>query len=215
MREGPLSLKSQAKAELRRRMRKARRALSVEDQLAASRMTCRLIARSPAFMSASNLAIYHPVRGELDVRPLQHLAWRSGKKVFLPVISEGRRPAMEFAQIQPATPLIANCFGIAEPARARIGLIDVRSLDLVLTPLVAFDKYGHRVGMGAGYYDRCFRFLSRAGAWRKPKLLGIAYSFQEVERLEPQPWDISLWGVATEQAIRCPLRGRRPTEPRS
>ena len=183
-------------------MREARRALNDEDRYAASDAACTLVARSPVFMAARSLAVYHAVRGELDVEPLQHLAWRSGKKVCMPVISEGRRPRMGFAEVLPTTPLALNRFGIAEPASTNFRLIDPRSLDLVLTPLVAFDGYGHRVGMGAGYYDRCFRFLSRRRNWRKPKLLGIAYAFQEVDHLEPQPWDIPLWGIATEKALR-------------
>lgn len=207
MREGPFSLnKRNAKTELRRQMKKTRAALSLEDRLAASRMTCSRVARSSVFMAAANLGIYYSVRGELDITPLQHLAWSSGKKVFLPIIFAGHSPKMEFAEIRPDTPLISNGFGIPEPAPSRISLIDPRLLDLVLTPLVAFDKYGHRIGMGAGYYDRCFRFLSRARAWRKPKLVGVAYSFQEVPSIEPQPWDIPLSGMATEEAMRTPHR---------
>lgn len=204
-------MKNHTKAELRQRMRQARRSLSSEDRLAASWMTCGIVARSAVFMAAARLAIYHPVRGELDVTPLQYLAWRLGKKVYLPVIVKGRGPTMRFAQIQPATALVFNRFGIPEPTAASVRLIDPRNLDLVLTPLLAFDKYGHRIGMGAGYYDRCFRFLRHAGAWRKPKLLGVAYSFQEAANLDPEPWDVPLWGMATEQAMRPPLR--IPTDP--
>ena len=58
-------------------------------------------------------------------------------------------------------------------------LVDPRSLDLVLTPLVAFDRRGTRVGVGAGYYDRCFRFLRLREIWRKPKLVGCAYQLQQ------------------------------------
>jgi 5-formyltetrahydrofolate cyclo-ligase len=72
----------------------------------------------------------------------------------------------------------------------------------VLTPLVAFDDTGVRVGVGRGYYDRCFRFLAGRGAWRRPKLLGVAYELQRVPSLPRQSWDVPLWGAVTEAHMR-------------
>ena len=68
----------------------------------------------------------------------------------------------------------------------------------MLTPLVAFDDHGVRVGVGRGYYDRCFRFLRHRAHWRRPKLLGVAYELQRVPPLVPSSWDVPLWGVVTE-----------------
>jgi len=75
------------------------------------------------------------------------------------------------------------------------------ALDLILLPLVAFDKSGHRLGMGGGYYDRTLAFLAHRRLWRKPHLLGTAYQFQQLETLPTQPWDIPLDGIATEQGV--------------
>ena len=61
-----------------------------------------------------------------------------------------------------------------------------------------------RLGMGGGYYDRTFAFLTRRSRWQKPRLLGAAYEFQRVERLEHEPWDVPLAGVATDTRLYFP-----------
>jgi len=87
-----------------------------------------------------------------------------------------------------------------EPSLGRA--IDARRLDLVLTPLVAFDDQGMRIGVGRGYYDRCFRFLRSRKHWRRPKLVGVAYELQHVPPQTRHSWDIPLWGAVTEARIR-------------
>jgi 5-formyltetrahydrofolate cyclo-ligase len=71
----------------------------------------------------------------------------------------------------------------------------------VLTPLVAFDLHGNRLGMGGGFYDRTFEFLNRHTHWRRPLLIGLAYDFQRVEQLYSHGWDVRLSGVVTEQGF--------------
>ena len=124
-------------------------------------------------------------------------AAREHKGLYAPVLTGAR---MRFAALDPEASLATNFFGILEP---RLGApIDTRRLDLVLTPLVAFDDRGVRLGVGRGYYDRCFAFLLHRNAWHRPKLLGIAYELQHVPHLERQPWDVPLWGAVTEAGVR-------------
>jgi 5-formyltetrahydrofolate cyclo-ligase len=93
----------------------------------------------------------------------------------------------------------ANHLGIDEPAGAcEIG---ARWLDLVFLPLVGFDSHGMRLGMGGGYYDRTFAFLNLRTAWRAPRLVGIAYEFQHIDRIEPAPHDVRLDAVVTEDGL--------------
>jgi 5-formyltetrahydrofolate cyclo-ligase len=112
---------------------------------------------------------------------------------------------MTFAELDHGARLGTNFFGISEPDAAK--RIDPRRLDLVLTPLVAFDDRGVRIGVGRGYYDRCFRFLHARGAWHRPKLLGVAYELQHVRAIAPEPWDVPLWGAVTEVRVRRFERG--------
>ena len=68
-------------------------------------------------------------------------------------------------------------------------------------PLVAFDEQGNRVGMGGGYYDRTLGFLRSRQQWVRPKLVGVGYDFQEVERIDSESWDVPLTYICTESGI--------------
>ncbi len=82
--------------------------------------------------------------------------------------------------------------------------LSARDLDLVFVPLVGFDATGMRLGMGAGYYDRAFAFLRQRRHWRHPRLIGLAYSFQQVPHIEGAPHDVRLNCVITEKGpIKC------------
>jgi 5-formyltetrahydrofolate cyclo-ligase len=126
-----------------------------------------------------------------------HVALTRGKKCYLPVIDGSNR--LRFARYRPGNRLTANRFGIAEPTNGEC--IPAWALQLVITPLVGFDKLGGRLGMGGGFYDRCFAF-KRGRKVKKPFLLGFAHSLQEVDKLELSSRDIPLQGVVTEKELR-------------
>jgi len=180
---------------LRQRIRAERRAMSAAERAVADRAIRSHIRRLPAFRRARSVALFLPFDGEPTLTPLIHSA--HPKQWYAPVITRTR---MRFAQIDTRAPLAHNFFGILEP---HLGApIDARRLDLVLTPLVAFDDRGVRVGVGRGYYDRCFRFLHVRNAWQRPKLLGVAYELQHLPYIETQSWDVPLWGAVTEAGVR-------------
>ncbi|MBN1239846.1 MAG: 5-formyltetrahydrofolate cyclo-ligase [Gammaproteobacteria bacterium] len=181
------------RSRLRREVRHARRALREDQRLAADRAICRRIQSLGAYRRARTIAVYLAFDGEPSLKRLVDAAARHGKRVFAPVLL---RDGMRFAPLASSAGMGRNFFGIDEPAAER--LADARVLDLVLTPLVAFDSNGVRLGMGRGYYDRAFHFLRHRRHWTRPKLLGIGYSFQHVPQLEQQVWDIPLWGAVTE-----------------
>jgi 5-formyltetrahydrofolate cyclo-ligase len=145
----------------------------------------------PTYRTAKRIALFFAFDGEPDLTAL--IRFDQNKEFFAPVLARG---AMQFAAIAPTSDLEPNSYGIAEPRP--VELIDPRALDLVLTPLVAFDRFGNRIGVGAGYYDRCFAFLRNRRHWLKPKLLGTAYSLQRIDPVEPNSWDVPLWGAVTE-----------------
>lgn len=199
----------ESKFELRRDLRRRRRALDAKQRQHAAQALTRTLAGHPSFRRAMRIACYLPADGEMDTRPLIEQAWRSGKQVFLPIVpsSAGR---MSFRAYRPDSRLRNNRYGIPEPFDTP--LLPPRALDLVLAPLVAFDAHGHRLGMGGGFYDRTFAFLHHRRLWQHPRLVGVAYAFQEVDELPAEPWDVPLWGIATEHGLRRFLRGQNNKE---
>ena len=135
------------------------------------------------------------MQDEVDTREIIERAWRTNKRVFVPVLRG--KAQMSFCAITPETELTRSGFGIWEPTRGI--LINPRMLDLVVTPMVAFDKNNNRIGMGSGYYDRCFAFLRQRKHWIHPKLLGVAFECQEVEEITPNAWDIPLYRAITDK----------------
>jgi len=177
---------------LRRQVRQRRRALSVFQQRRASERLTRHLLDRPEFVSANTVAMYLAADGEIDPSPLIQIAWRLGKRVYLPVLRGGNR--LRFAEYNPGVRLRRNRLGIPEPAIKRYRAPN--RLDLVLMPLVAFDRRGGRLGMGGGFYDRTFAFL-RAESKRRPALVGLAHAFQEAESLSMEAWDVPMVAVAT------------------
>ena len=149
-----------------------------------------------AYQRARRIAVYFGIDGEVDLRLIVEHARAGGKSIFAPVLA---RDGLRFIEIGIRGVIRRNRFGIPEPLHGR--QIDAQRLDVVLAPLVAFDARGHRLGMGKGYYDRTFGFLRQRMRWRKPKLIGIGFDFQKVDRLVPQHWDVPLWAAVTNAGI--------------
>ncbi|RLK48203.1 5-formyltetrahydrofolate cyclo-ligase [Alkalispirillum mobile] len=186
---------------LRQMMRARRRAQPLAVRRKAARALARRVSRHPLLRNVRRLAAFLPADGEMDPRPLVHRLHRRGVRVYLPVVRPGTR-VLRFRAWRPGQALRRNRFGIPEPLPNSTPLLRPVELDLVLTPLVAFDGRGGRLGMGGGFYDASFAFLGR-WRWRThPRLVGVAWSFQCVPELPLAPWDIPLHGVATERGIQ-------------
>jgi 5-formyltetrahydrofolate cyclo-ligase len=155
---------------------------------------CRKFANSALFFRSNCIGCYLSTASEVDTSMIIERAWRAEKRVFVPVIKN--QLEMGFVEIERNTRLKRNKFGIWEPYS---GIeISPKQLDVVVTPLVAFDENMNRVGMGGGYFDRCFSFLQHQRQWFRPKLAGVAFECQKVEKISPNPWDIRLYRVFTE-----------------
>jgi 5-formyltetrahydrofolate cyclo-ligase len=187
-----------SRSDQRRQLRARRRALSERERLQRSQALCRQLARHTLFRTSTRIAVYLPEDGEVETRALIELCWSMGKQVYLPVLVPFLDNRLWFARYLPDTRLVRNRFGIAEPEIVHRQRIAPHALDLVLTPLVGFDNHGNRLGMGGGFYDRSFAFLLGRKHWRKPQLVGLAYEFQQLPSLPPQPWDVPLTAVATD-----------------
>jgi len=175
-----------------------RRSLSPLQQRIASRKLCQQIQKIPAFKRSNRIAVYLASDGEINLQPFIELCWRLGKSVYLPVLHPIKHNRLWFTPYTSNTQLIANRYKILEPKFKHKG-VPAWALNLVLTPLVAFDKEANRMGMGGGYYDRTFAFTLQKRGLRGPSLLGVAHEFQRVEHLYLEPWDVPLRGVVTDK----------------
>lgn len=178
-------------------MRTRRRALDAGQRLDASTALADVVAALADFRDASHVAVYIAMDGEIDPAPLVARARQAGKQLYLPVLAPDGGNRLEFAHWLPDTPLYPNRFRIPEPHTDNP--YPPGKLDLVFTPLVAFDAQGNRLGMGGGFYDRSFAFLKSGRP--KPRLIGLAYEFQHLPSLDHQAWDIPLAGVATDHGF--------------
>ena len=141
---------------------------------------------------ATRIAAYLAIDGEPDLGCLLARLTDAGKRLALPVIE--RDGIMDFFAYEANTPLVANRYGILEPAPGA-SHVQTLALDLVLTPLVAFDGSGNRLGMGGGFYDRHFERLPEG---LRPLLIGIAHEAQRAPALPAASWDLPLDAVLTE-----------------
>ena len=190
-----MSGQSNAITSQRRAAIAARRALDTDTRLTLSRIISDRVTRMHEFTASDSVACYLPAPDEVDPGKVIERAWRMKKRVYAPVVDENFR--MRFVQLTAETALRKNRFGLWEPVSG--SQISPRKIDLVITPVVAFDNCRNRIGMGGGYFDRCFAFLNHKKHWLRPKLLGLAFECQRVEKINPSPWDIQLYQIVTER----------------
>ncbi len=186
------------RAALRRTLRQRRRALPRHERRcreAALRRQLRRLLRG----RFRRIGAYLPFDGEADITALLRQLVATGRTLSLPRL-EGRRGHMCFVDWHPDEPLTGNRYRIAEPG-PKAPRRPASKMDLVLAPVVAYDSTGTRLGMGAGYFDRHFAYLRYRRCWRRPLIVGVAFGFQEVQRLERAPWDIPLAAIVTESGI--------------
>ena len=157
--------------------------------------------RHPLYLKSHRIGMYLAVGGEISPKIILMDALSRGKQVFLPVIDPLNKGKLWFCPYQLGDVLLPNRFRILEPNPYIEKKVSPFTLDLVLTPLVAFDCKGNRIGMGGGYYDRTFSYLKRQSTWKTPRLIGLAHSFQEVKTIQANTWDIPIYGIATEKNL--------------
>lgn len=184
---------------LRQHLRQQRRTLSPSQQKQAAHTLARHLAREPFFRRARHLAAYLATDGEIDPGELLGLARRQGRRIYLPHLKS--RTHMVFKTWSGSSHLVKSYLGILESAGSTHPTRPVRQLDLILIPLVAFDRHGHRLGRGGGFYDRALAGLRQRQQLRRPWLVGLAHDLQEADTLRTQFWDVPLDAVVTPTRI--------------
>jgi 5-formyltetrahydrofolate cyclo-ligase len=185
------------KDELRRSLRQRRASIGQTQRARAATAAASLLDNLPLWAGCRRLGLYQPGSEEFDCTPIAARARERGIALYLPVMEAQSR--LSFAHWADGAELIVNRYGIAEPDTGA-GRIAVSALDLVLVPLVGWDRRGGRLGMGGGYYDRALAVAVR------PPLVGLAYAAQEVASVPVDSWDIPLDYVLTERELVSVVR---------
>jgi 5-formyltetrahydrofolate cyclo-ligase len=149
-----------------------------------------------ALTAARIVALYAPIRGEVDPAPLAARLSANGIQLLLPMVIDPKGPLV-FRAWLPDDTLVPGYARILEP-RADSPIL---TPDVVVVPLAAFDRRGFRIGYGGGHYDRTLSALRAEG---EVTALGYAYAAQEVEYVPNEPFDQALDAVATEREVVAP-----------
>ena len=188
------------RVQLRKLLRSKRRSLSSSEQTQAAQQLYQQLAQHPLFRRAQHIAFYIASDGEIDPLLLMREAWRRGKHVYLPVLARWPKTTMVFQRVRARDQQWQkNRFGILQPRWCAADQRSVWALDAVFLPLVGFDQYGGRLGMGGGFYDRCFAELHQRNHLTTPQRIGLAHACQQVEQLSVASWDVPLNAVVTDQ----------------
>lgn len=180
------------KATLRRQAHSARAALADDFRAEAAQAVAGFFFDQVAFGAEDVVAGYWRIRDELDCRPILIRLMDSGQKLVLPVVM-GEAAPLDLRVWEADAPLYEAGFGTLAPSDLAPRAVP----DLVLMPLLGFDAAGTRLGYGGGYYDRTLASLAR-----KPLLIGLAFSAQELSPIPRQDHDVPLDAVVTENGVR-------------
>ena len=174
--------------QLRQQIRKTRANLTaLQQQQAEDSITQQALAFIEE-RNAQHIALYVSFDGEISTEKLIKTLWAQDKHVYLPVLHPFNPNHLLFLRYLPDTPMLKNKFGIWEPKLNVQNVLPLDELDILFTPLVAFDKEGNRLGMGGGFYDRTLQ------NWQNSSFIpvGLAHQCQQVEQLPTEAWDVPL-----------------------
>lgn len=138
------------------------------------------------------IAGYYPIDNELDCLVLLKKLHQYGHSICLPIVKAQNKP-MIFKQWQRGEKLIDGAYNIKIPSKNA----PIIKPDIIIMPLVAYDKNGNRLGYGKGYYDRTIVKMDK-----RPILIGYGYKMQQVEHIEHQSHDVPLDYIVNEKQVR-------------
>lgn len=157
----PMISPPDSKQTLRAALLKRRRQFSGEIVDQKSRQLVEVICSSPLYVASKTIMVYAAMRDEPKLDGLIHHAWSVGKTICIPLL-RAEQGFMDAARIQAFDDLMVGKFGLLTPKRSRLCLINPIDIDLIIVPAVGYDKRGHRLGLGGGYYDRFLPLAANA-----------------------------------------------------
>ena len=189
---GPQGRAGAEKEQLRGSMRRLRAAIPAAERSRLAELVEEALFGLPDVLAARTILLFYSFGTEVATAGMAQRILGSGTRLLLPYLAEDG--AMQAAEVRAGDALDQTAYGPREP-RARIA-VDPETVDVVVTPGLAFDREGNRLGYGGGYYDR---YLARMGG--AILRVGVAFSLQLVDRVpheqEDQPVDV----VVTDQGV--------------
>ena len=185
----------QNRQQIRQVIRSRRQQISPEQQTSASQILIEQFKQHPLISRAERIALYLATDGELDTSPVIEWCWQQHIAVCLPVLHPFSKGHLLFLHFTADSPMSTNRFGIIEPQLNCQQIVPLSTIDIICTPLVAFDQQGNRLGMGGGFYDRTLT------QWHHQRLgpypIGLAHDCQEVDAVPTEHWDVPLPEILT------------------
>jgi len=185
------------KAEIRKRMRELKRAVSAEEKLRRSETVMRSVEQLPEFRQAHVVLLYWSMADEVQTHAFVE-RWYREKTILLPCVVGDDLVLRQYTG--PECMVAGEQFGIGEPAgRDRMGAAgseewkELDKVELIVVPGVAFDKQGNRMGRGRGFYDRLLKSTPNAVK------VGVAYDFQMLDTIPVEPHDVKMDRVMSER----------------
>lgn len=172
---------------------KIRDSISNEIRSAASKTICTSLINLETYKKSQKIALYMATRNEVDTQYIWQNAILNNKQCYFPKITNEH--SMIFLPGNKLNNFTKNKWGIFEPDTEYIQAIPIQQLDIIILPIVAFDKLGHRIGMGKGFFDRALENNQSS------TLIGVAYEFQKLPFINSETWDIKLDIIVTEMAV--------------
>ena len=179
-----------AKATLRDQVRARRDAMSPEARAAGSAVIAERAIAVIGTTRPSVMAAYRAIYSEVDPQAILDWALRNGIAGALPAVSDAT--TLLFRRYRPGDPLASGGFGTLAPTREAAEV----DPDLVISPMIAFDRSGMRLGHGRGFYDRMIARLRAKGV--RPLLIGVAFAAQEVPAIPAEAHDVKMDWIVTE-----------------
>lgn len=187
-----------SRSDLRKQIRLARQSLTEFEQAEAAKKINVNISQHLNLSQINRVGIYLSNDGEIDTSLIIKTLWEHNVEVYVPIIHPFSSGYLLFQRYEKNSPMTLNRYGILEPKLNCSQVIPVIALDVLFTPLVAFDLSGNRLGMGGGYYDRSLASYYREQR-DKPQLIGLAHSCQRVDKLPCEAWDVPLKTIITPE----------------
>lgn len=195
------------RAAIRQVLRTKRKTLTSTFQKEASEALLLRLINDITVKKAEHIALYLANNGELDLQPFIRWCWEKNKDIYLPIVHPFSKGNLLFLRYTSNSSMALNQYNIEEPKLDVRDIKPVKELDIILTPLVAFDDSGERIGMGGGYYDRTLAKWYEhyiAHEQYSPSIIGIAHDCQQVSKVPHEAWDIPLPTIITPtRTINC------------